>query len=312
MRKVNILLLLFVSIISGCSGSSDSRENACQNISGFTVTQEAQNIHFALSETATPLFYEVSVINSEYSLIPDNGSIYTIPTANHHFTVDELHLEVGKTYVFFIRSACSNSSKSAWSNPKSLTIQSFCYQPDQLQINGHDLTWSTGSSSPIQYQVEYGISGFTPGTGTTVTRNSPVYTSVPMQENVVYDFYVRAYCTGTLGWSAWSSVYTYLCPVGYNQCNLPSNVRYSISRNFFNQPTGALVAWDFNGETQFEFTLVGNGQSPDSGAVDSCGAVPQLYLALTQDTNYYFYMRAVCGNGNRTNWVGPMTINIGH
>lgn len=317
MRKIIILNLLFAFILHGCSSSGSSSDNnnnpsTCANVSSFTVTQEGQNIDFELARTATPLFYQVSVINSDYSLIPDNGNIYTIPTASYHFTIDELNLEVGKTYVFFIRSTCDDTSKSDWSSPKSLTIQSFCYSPFDLSVQGHSLVWSTNTTSATQYQVEYGVSGFTRGTGTIRNVNSTELPYIQMQENIIYDFYVRSYCNGSLGWSAWSDVYSYLCPIGYNACNLPSNVRYSVSRNFFNQPTGALVSWNFNGETQFEYTLVGLGQSPNSGAVNSCGAVPEVYIGLTQDTNYYFYIRAICGNGNRTNWVGPMTINIGH
>ena len=312
--KKNILQLIFLTlIVCGCSGdsSSSSSANSCGNISDFTVTQHNELITFNLVTSATPLFYEVSVLNSTFTLDPELGSIHTINTVNQSFTITDLGMVVGNTYVFFIRTACNDGTKSSWSTAKSLVLNSFCQTPYNLGITDHSFVWSYNTTDASQYQIEYGIHNFSLGTGTTASVNGPVYSNVAMQENVVYDFYVRANCNGSLGWSDWAGPYVYMCPIGYNDCNMPSNLGYSIQRNFFNQATGANITWDSNGELNYEVTIVGHGQPISAGTISYTQQNLGIYYSLTQSTNYDFYVRSVCRNGNKTAWAGPLLINIG-
>lgn len=314
--KIFILQLVFlIIIICGCSSSDNSvatnNANPCGNITDFTVFQQNENITFNLVSSATPLFYEVSIVSSTNSLDPNNGHIQTINNINQSFTIASLGMITGSTYVFFIRTACNDGTKSEWSTAKSLTISSFCAMPYNIAINGHDLIWSSSNIGVSQFQIEYGAHDFVLGTGTTTQVNTTVYPFVAMQENMVYDFYVRSYCNASLGWSLWSGPYSYLCPINYNDCNAPSNVGYSVSYNFFNQATGASISWNFNGESNFEYTIVGAGLPVTAGTINNCGQNPSIYIGLPQNTNYHFYVRAICANGNRTNWVGPKLINIG-
>jgi hypothetical protein len=70
-----------------------------------------------------------------------------------------------------------------------------------------DLTW-TESGSATQWDIEYGASGFTQGTGTTISgvTNNP-YTLTGLTGSTDYDFYVRADCGGEQ--SIWSGPYSF-------------------------------------------------------------------------------------------------------
>lgn len=312
MKKFILHFVFLTLIMSGCSSDSNSgSSNPCGNISDFTVTQNNELINFNLVSSATPLFYEVSVLNNINSLQPQDGSIYNINNVNQTFTVTNLGMTPGNTYLFFIRTVCTDGTRSDWSAAKSLTVSSFCYMPFNLRIEDHNFIWSNNNPDVSQYQVEYGINGFTLGTGTSALVASSAYLYVAMQENITYDFYVRASCNGSLGLSNWAGPYTYLCPVNYNACNIPSNLGYSIQRNFFNEATGANITWDSNGEINYEFTFVGQGQPISAGTIFYTQQNLGMYCGLNQSTNYNFYVRAVCRNGNKTPWAGPLLINIG-
>ena len=62
-----------------------------------------------------------------------------------------------------------------------------------------NLRW-TPEGSIDSIQIEYGIAGFTPGTGTTLIVDDPSTTSLAitgLQPGTTYDYYVRPYCSGS-------------------------------------------------------------------------------------------------------------------
>lgn len=70
-----------------------------------------------------------------------------------------------------------------------------------------DLTWTPGNEENA-WQVEYGVAGFTQGTGTIVNANATEFTLTGLVANTTYDVYVRAKC-GNNDYSEWSSAYTF-------------------------------------------------------------------------------------------------------
>lgn len=95
-----------------------------------------------------------------------------------------------------------------------------------------DLGW-THASGATTYDIEYDTTGFTLGTGTTVSGVSNPYTLTGLSGNTSYDYYVRADC-GTNGTSAWSGPYTFatLCnplvaPYAENFDGLPLTSPYT-------------------------------------------------------------------------------------
>ena len=58
-----------------------------------------------------------------------------------------------------------------------------------------DLSW-TQDGAPYSWTIEYGPSGFTPGTGTEVTATTNPFTVTGLNPSSIYDFYVTADCGG--------------------------------------------------------------------------------------------------------------------
>ncbi len=109
------------------------------------------------------------------------------------------------SYDFYVRSNCSGTENSNWVGP--ITIQSVevgaCTAPtgltaarDATITTDVNLAW-TSPATITSFEVQYGVSGFTIGSGTTVqTANATlVVNGIPDANN--YDFYVRANCSST-------------------------------------------------------------------------------------------------------------------
>ena len=73
-----------------------------------------------------------------------------------------------------------------------------------------DVSW-TGGPNAASYNVEYGVTGYTQGSGTTSTASTATTTITGLTAYTVYDFYVQSDC-GTNGTSSWAG------PISYSTC----------------------------------------------------------------------------------------------
>lgn len=76
--------------------------------------------------------------------------------------------------------------------------QPSCPKPANLAVmgataNSITLGWTSGGAN--DWQIEYGPSGFTPGSGTIVAANTNPFTVTPLSSSTTYDFYVRDSCS---------------------------------------------------------------------------------------------------------------------
>jgi hypothetical protein len=100
-----------------------------------------------------------------------------------------------------------------------LGVAPSCAQPTSLAATAitntsATLSWVTGGAS--NWKVQYGPTGFTPGTGTVVTVTSNPFVLSGLMANTSYDFYVKDSCSAT-------SVSPYSGPVSFTtQCNTVS------------------------------------------------------------------------------------------
>ena len=113
----------------------------------------------------------------------------------------------------------SGNDQSIWTGVSNSTCAPpACLDPYGLMAgNGTsssiDVSW-TGGPNATSYTVEYGIAGFTQGSGSTTTSSTTSATITGLTSYTVYDFYVQADC-GTNGTSSWAGpVSLSTCPSG--------------------------------------------------------------------------------------------------
>jgi hypothetical protein len=309
------LLAAFILTVIACSKGSGGggSNNSCASISSFTVTQEADRFRFVISSSTGPLYYEISYQPTNSNPSPSLGLTFTSTISNLTKAIDSLSgVTVGNSYVFYVRSICNNG-QGAWSDAKVLAVSPYCSRLVNLGYTSGAFTWQVPSNPNISsFQVQYGIQGFTLGAGTIANVSSSPFTGAQLMMNTSYDFYVRSNCNGGLGAGSWAGPYTFFSAANQNMCIAPSNVSWTVVRNFLSQPIGANFQWNYNGESSFEFTVVGPGVNPNTGNIQTVATSGWPTVLVNQDTDYNFYIRAVCVNGNRTAWTGPVLFNIGH
>jgi hypothetical protein len=116
------------------------------------------------------------------------------------------------SYDFYVKANCSSSEFSNWVGP--ITIQSVesveCPIPTNLTAVRNtttttdvNLTW-TSPTAITSWQIQYGVAGFTLGSGTIISSTTPTATISNIPDANSYDFYVRANCSSTenSGWIA--------------------------------------------------------------------------------------------------------------
>ncbi len=84
---------------------------------------------------------------------------------------------------------------------------------DNLTINSAWLNW-TDMNGATSWNIEYGLAGFTPGTGTTVSGVSNPHEITGLSSSTEYNFYVQADCGGG-DISDWSDAGTFLTPCDF-------------------------------------------------------------------------------------------------
>ena len=113
-----------------------------------------------------------------------------------------------------------------------------CPAPDQLSavadaIDASTLSWNeTGTAT--QWQVDYGVSGYTPPINSTVTSDNP-FNIAGLSENTTYDFYVRAICGpgDTSEWTGPGTFTTLAAPIIPDYLNAFSVVNGDAGPSFF-------------------------------------------------------------------------------
>ncbi len=182
-----------------------------------------------------------------------------------------------------------------------------CADPSALMVSNlsdttADVSWTAGGTE-TEWEIEYGAAGFTQGSGTIVNDNDGTLgeTLTGLTASTAYDVYVRAICGGG-NESAWVGPvnFTTLAP----PCLDPSALMVSNLSD-----TTADVSWTAGGtETEWEIEYGAAGFTQGSGTIvnDNDGTLGETLTGLTASTAYDVYVRAICGVGNESAWVGPV------
>ena len=142
-------------------------------------------------------------------MVFNTTSSQTYPcTAHPAYVVD---LTAGETYYAAVRAICDSNDYSDWSDTLTFTT-SVCDPVTSLSasVNGTSatLTWTPGANNSGQWEIEYGLRGFSQGEGTTVQVSANNATISNLMSETTYDAYVRAIC-GPGYISTWSDKVTF-------------------------------------------------------------------------------------------------------
>ncbi|MGB1307936.1 MAG: hypothetical protein ACPG6B_03430 [Oceanihabitans sp.] len=320
MKKGIFLLSSLLLLVQSCSKDSNNSNN-CGTVNLTSVTQDGSTLNFSFYSPDTFNYFEIGYDQTTNISGQGNNDLYfnyglTTTNVNSASIEDEnlsFYAANNQTLSFYIRAQCSNGDLTDWQGPLVINVNEFCESPYNFNVENGTAYWDYyyNQTNASFYQVEYGNQGFQVGNGTTITTNHEATSDASLAAGNTYDFYVRASCDNNLGFSSWVGPVSYFAAYDQNLCNAPSNVIADVEYNGLGQAVGAVFTWSHNGESNFEHVVVGNNQSPDSGTISTSDNAGWPFYSLAQNTNYDFYIRAVCLDGARTEWVGPLNVNIG-
>lgn len=227
------------------------------------------------------------------------------------FSLEGLEADTG--YDVYVRTLCSDTIYGEWSLLHFTTNPDTCATIRQLWLQPlydtepllFDLEW-IGSSTPDHWEVSYGLQGFLPDTGTTVTTTEAYFSISDLEEshvlrpNTGYDFYVRSVCEDSV-YGEWDSVHYHThCGGIVHQSVTVHDDNLEVNAN--NLIEGYSISWtDTNSDNSSWSVYYGiyNSNFPDSWG--TYAAVDTPYFAfppLRPDSRYTVLITPYCGEGN--------------
>lgn len=316
--KYTLLIITALLLFSSCG---NNKLINCGDFTAFEAQQNAGILEISFTDNANIGTYEFSIAQISAGNEPQNGVTFIeASTGTLNQELSEVSISMGESYYLWIRGGTCEGDlgdKESWHGPIVVQLDEYCEAPYDLGHaifpTGRGVAWNTyyNETDADYFEVQYGLEGFAVGSGTTVTTNKENTTEFSLEKDNAYDFYVRSHCTNNLGWSAWVGPVSYYATFNQNLCTTPSNVVYHVNKNGFGDPVGAWFEWERNGEYYFEYTIVLKNNPPSGGQLYTSTLSGWPSFSLTQNTDYDFYVRAICLDDTRTVWFGPTTLNIG-
>lgn len=171
-------------------------------------------------------------------------------------------------------------------------------------VNGTNinLNWLAGGEEE-SWEIQYGISGFTVGNGTSIFSESTNLTIANLISTNSYQFYVRSNCSE-------NEVSAWVGPIVVNSSsnnNCITPVTIMAIRSTTN--TEITLNWNSAGqETSWEVQYGARGFALGSGTTVVVNARSAQVTGLVPATSYDFYVRAICSPTEKSNWAGPATV----
>lgn len=243
---------------------------------------------------------------------PNDASTFTVlattTLTSSSFEDIEINIPTSTDSYFAVRHGQTGTYDSYYLDDFSFVELPNCVKPTSLNVTGitatsADLTWISGGSGESSWEIEYGIDGFTQGTidGTIVSATSNPYSLSSLLESADYDYYVRANCSGG-EFSEWVGPFSFTTPAS---CLVPSMLSASNITS-----SSADLSWTSggSGESSWEVEYGIDGFTQGTGTLVSPATNPQSISGLIASEDYDYYVRANCGGGDFSEWVGPFSL----
>ncbi|MEM5566013.1 fibronectin type III domain-containing protein [Psychroserpens sp. AS72] len=157
--------------------------------------------------------------------------------------------------------------------------------------NSANISWNDASNVG-SYIVEYGITGFPLGGGTSISVTDTSVSISGLLGNTTYDVYVQTICSEN-NVSMLTDVYSFTTSV--TPCVAVTNVNLSMITD-----TSALITWEDNTNTGNNYKLEygASGFGIGSGATITSNNTSLELTGLLPNTDYDLYVKAVCSESN--------------
>jgi hypothetical protein len=201
-------LAALACLVVSCTPEEEDTTNPCGTPSLLINTDQGY-AYLNVTPNGTQGFFEVQYGSNGFSL--GSGTVVSI---NQSHTLGTLN---NGTYDIYIRGNCGGTSWSDWSTAQSFLItggvSGNCQVPGSIEtyVYPNYVNIYCYQSQADYFEIEYGTTGFTLGSGTRVTNPTESFTITPPTHGTVYDFYLRANCGGQ-DFSAWSSANSFFYP----------------------------------------------------------------------------------------------------
>jgi len=293
MRKITILTV-FLTLITW-------RANAqCPNPSNLTtVNITTTSTDLVWTDNAGASLWDLEWGPQGYTQGTQSSQFSTTTTNNPYLLTG---LTNGTSYDFYVRADCQGS-RSDWILYNFTAGGPACVAPTALTTTNitatsTELGWTEMGTASL-WDLEWGVPGFTLGTGTSQTNasttNNP-YLLTGLISGTSYEFYVRADCQGTRSAHTGPFLFTAGLP-----CNTPTTLT---AVNITN--TSVDLSWvEVGTATIWDIELGIAGFTPTGTATTANTTTnPTNVAGLTGGADYEFYVRSDCG-ADSSAWTGP-------
>lgn len=265
MKKLAYLIVFFGVLINFLSCSNEELDNdlnnpesTCTSPQTFRASDFIDNNKVNLSWTSgNGTSWEI-----QYGLANFQVGTGTVVIANStNLTVSNLN--PSNNYSFYIRTICTNNDFSAWVGPIAVnSVSNDCQAPTNIRATRSatnssvvNLNW-TAAGSASRWEIEYGIRGFSLGSGTIIQTNQISNQISNLQANANYDFYVRSVCSPTqiTASSGPFTVNSVTSPVTYSFMNANVNgVQYNGMKPYFYPVAGVNASLELGSSRVLSF-----------------------------------------------------------
>ncbi|MFZ6053319.1 fibronectin type III domain-containing protein [Halocola ammonii] len=261
-----------------------------------------------ITETSAELSWTAGIGQTDWEIVVQAAGT-GVPTGAGTATTDNpytvMDLDPSTDYEFYVRVNCGEETFSEWSEPQTFsTLTPPCEDPTELTVSdinptSAQLSW-TAADGQTDWEIVVQPSGSGEPTGAGIATQDNPYTVMDLDPETEYEFYVRADC-GDDNFSDWSGPELFI--TGVLICEDPTDLSATDIT-----ATSAVLSWTAGeGQTDWEVVVQPAGSGEPTGAGTATQDNPYTAMDLDAETDYEFYVRADCGDGNYSEWVGPQT-----
>jgi len=193
MSKYFFLGLLSLGLVfTGCDDDDDDDQPIICEAPGNLVVDGVSETSVTLSWTSPESAFTIEYGPTGFIL----GAGTELSATSTTVTIDSLMSDTN--YDFYVRTDCAGTTSSFVGPLAALTNEeAFCEPPTNLMVESGTSTsvLVSWTSSQSDWTIEYGVAGFSLGSGTQVDASSNPFTVDNLVAFTEYDFYVRNNCT---------------------------------------------------------------------------------------------------------------------